>query len=127
MTKKILVADDEPHIVKLIDNRLRANGYEVITAINGEECLNKAMSEKPDLIILDIMMPKMNGYNTIIALRQIIENTGGMSKIPVIILTARAGSEVKELFDREEIEDYILKPFTTEDLIRKIKEIFKEG
>ena len=124
--KKILIVDDEPHIVKIVSNRLIANNYEVITANDGEECLNKAVAEKPDLIILDIMMPKMDGYNTLIALRETLETIVGMSKIPVIILTARPDSEVKELFDKEEIEDYIVKPFKPEDLLAKVEKAVRK-
>ncbi|MFH1239582.1 MAG: response regulator [bacterium] len=121
--KKILVVDDDLYIIKVIKSKLEANNYEVFTAGDGEECVKKVLSEKPDLIILDIMMPKMDGYNTLITMRQMIEGTEEKARIPVIILTARAESEIKNLFDREEIEDYIVKPFSPGDLLGKIEEI----
>ena len=62
MPKKVLVVDDEPQIVLLVSGRLKANGFEVIEASNGEEGLRKAKSERPDLILLDIMMPRMDGF-----------------------------------------------------------------
>jgi CheY-like chemotaxis protein len=125
--KRILVVDDEPHIIKLLESRLKAHNYEVITARDGEECLKKLVSEKPNLVILDIMMPKMDGYSTLIAMREMREVTEELPKIPVIVLSARADSRVRELVEREEIEGYILKPFKADQLLEEIKKIFGGG
>ena len=62
MAKKILIVDDEPNIVKMLESRLKANGYEVVTARDGQEAIEKVASDSPDLIILDLMLPKIDGY-----------------------------------------------------------------
>src|SRR5512136_607325 len=122
---KILVVDDEPHIVMLIKSRLIANNYEVITANDGQECLKKLVSEKPDLLILDIMMPKMDGYSVLVAIKEMREMTQDMPEIPVIILTARVEGRIKELVEQEQIQAYLVKPFDSKELLKTI-ETFKD-
>jgi len=121
---KILVVDDEPHIVMMIKSRLIANNYEVITANDGQECLQKLVSEKPDLLILDIMMPKMDGYSVLVAIKEMREIRGDMPQIPVIILTAAVEPRIKELVEQEQIGAYMLKPFDSKELLKTI-ETFK--
>lgn len=124
--KKILVVDDEPHIVLLVKSRLEANNYKVITAQNGEEGLEKLISEKPDLIILDIMMPKKDGFDTLVAMKELnAASEEELPKVPVIVLTARMDTRIRELIEKEEIEGYLIKPFKSEELLEKIKEIFE--
>ncbi len=123
MVMKILVVDDEPHIVRLIKSRLEANNYQVVTANNGKECLEKLASEKPDLIILDIMMPEMDGYSTLIAMKEMRAITGEMPQTPVIILTARVDAKVRELVEKEQIQAYLLKPFDAKVLLETIEKI----
>jgi CheY-like chemotaxis protein len=122
---KILVVDDEPHIVMLIKSRLIANNYEVITANDGQECLKKLVDEKPDLLILDIMMPKMDGYSVLVAIKEMREMTGDIPEIPVIILTARVEARIKELVEQEQIQAYLVKPFDSKELLKTI-ETFKD-
>ena len=119
--KKILVVDDDPNIVKLIKTRLEANNYEVITAEDGEECMQKLSSEKPDLIILDILMPKADGYNVLIGMKEFKALTGEIPIVPVIVLTALSDPRVKNMIEKEEIRDYIVKQFNAQELITKIK------
>jgi CheY-like chemotaxis protein len=121
--KKILVVDDEPHILALVKTRLQANGYQVITAVDGEECLKKVVSDNPDLIILDVMMPKMDGYSTLIALKEMKAAGEYILSIPVIMLTARGEPRIKELIEKEDIRAYILKPFDAKALLETIKNI----
>lgn len=113
--KKILLADDEPDFVKPLKERLEANNYNVITAFNGQEALIKAGAEKPDLILLDILMPKMDGYTALRELKKKEET----KNIPIIILTAKTG--MKDLFGVEGIKDYIMKPFEDDDLLLRIQ------
>ena len=122
MAKKILIADDEPNIVKLVKVRLESNGYEVISAASGTECINKIVQEEPDLVILDIMMPKMDGYDTLIAMREMFAENEDEPP-PVLIMTARADSRIRDLLENEEVRGYIIKPFKAEELLTKIKEI----
>ena len=118
-TKKILVADDEQQLALAVKIRLQSKGYTVVTASDGQQALQLAEQEKPDLIILDVLMPVMDGYS---CLRE-INTRFGRGKIPVIILTAR--DRMKDLFELEGVEDYVIKPFDHEDLLVRIERVFK--
>ncbi len=126
MAKKILVVDDDPHIVSLIKTRFEANDYAVITASDGDECIKKILSDKPDLVILDIMMPKVDGYNVLIGIKEIKAITGEIPEIPIIVLTAVGDPRVRDLVEKEQITDYILKPFNAADLLDKVKKALNE-
>ena len=118
-TKKILVADDEEQLALAVKIRLQSKGYQVVMASDGRTALNLAIQEKPDLILLDVMMPNMDGYS---CLREINAKLG-RGKIPIIVLTAR--DRMKDLFELEGIEDYVVKPFDHEDLMIRIERAFK--
>jgi DNA-binding response OmpR family regulator len=114
--KKILVAEDEPDIRGLVAFSLRYAGYEVIEAMDGQEALDKALSELPDLILLDVRMPKMNGYEVCGSLKA--EET--TANIPVLFLSARGQeSEIKKGLELG-AEEYILKPFAPNELYRRV-------
>lgn len=119
--KKILIADDEPEIVDIVKKML-GDKYEVIEAFDGEEALKKAKEEKPDLILLDILMPKMDGWETLKKLKEDEE----LKNIPVSMLTALplTPEDTREK-PIDKIENYIVKPFTKEILLRKIEDIFE--
>ncbi len=119
MPKTILVVDDEPVIVEITKRKLQEQGYEVMTAGNGEEALTQLGQKVPDLIILDIQMPKMNGYTFMIEKSKFPK----MVNIPVIVLTAY--NEMEPLFRRHGIKSYILKPLNLQELLDKITEIIK--
>ena len=118
-TKKILVVDDEQQLALAVKIRLQSRGYQVVTASDGQQGLELVERENPDLIILDVLMPVMDGYS---CLRE-INTRFGRSKIPIIILTAR--DRMKDLFELEGIEDYVIKPFDHEDLLMRIDRTFK--
>jgi DNA-binding response OmpR family regulator len=118
MSKKILVVDNEVDLVEMIKLRLEANDYEVIIACDGAEALEKIKNEKPDLIILDILMPRMSGYEFLRKLRKQKDST---KEIPVIIISAR--TRMKSLFDNWEISDFISKPFDAKELLLKIENV----
>ena len=117
--KRILIADDEEQLALALKIRLQSNGYEVTTVLDGQQALNVMSRQSPDLVILDVLMPVMDGYS---CLRE-INRRFGRAKIPVLILTAR--DRMKDLFDLEGIEDYIIKPFDHDDLLLRIDRIFK--
>jgi len=114
MAKKILVVDDEKNIVDIVAFNLHKEGYEVIVARDGEKGLEAFEKEKPDLIILDIMMPRMDGFE---ACRRIREK----SQVPIIMLTARA-EEVDRVLGLElGADDYVIKPFGVRELLARVK------
>jgi DNA-binding response OmpR family regulator len=123
MAKKILIVDDEPKIVMMVKNRLEASGYEVLTASDGQEGLDKARSQKPDLIILDVMLPKIDGYKVC----RMLKFDEAYKKISIIMFTARAQKEDEQLGKDVGADAYITKPFVAADLLAKIKELLKEG
>ena len=117
--KKILVVDDEEQLALAVKIRLQSRGYQVVTASDGQQALELAAQERPDLILLDVLMPVMDGYS---CLRE-INTRFGRGKIPVIVLTAR--ERMKDLFELEGIEDYVIKPFDHDDLLIRIDRAFK--
>lgn len=118
-SRKILIADDEPQLALAIKIRLQSKGYQVVTASDGQAALALAGQERPDLIILDVLMPVMDGYS---CLRE-LNTRFGRGTFPVIILTAR--DRMKDLFELEGIEDYVIKPFDHEDLLLRIERVLK--
>ncbi|HZM14479.1 MAG TPA: response regulator [Candidatus Krumholzibacteria bacterium] len=116
---KILVVDDEVYILHILDFILGAENYDVVTATNGEQALQKVREEKPDLVILDIMMPKLDGYETC----RMIKKDPATKNIPVILLTAK-GREVDQKLGREVgANDYMTKPFSPSKLIERVQAI----
>ena len=114
MDRKVLIVDDEKNIVDIIAFNLKKEGYQVITASDGEEGVEKTLSENPDLILLDIMMPKMDGYE---ACRKIREK----KHTPIIMLTARAEEVDKVLGLEMGADDYVTKPFGVRELMARVK------
>jgi len=123
MAKKILIVDDEKDFVQTLSFRLKAENFDVITAHDGDSGLEKAKKKSPDLIILDIMMPNMDGYMVCKMLK--LEET--LKKIPVIMLTVQP-SELDEGASRDVGADaYMTKPFNPQALINKIRKLLGEG
>lgn len=114
MSKKILVIDDEKAIADIIKFNLKKEGYDVITANDGEEGITKVFTENPDLILLDIMMPKVDGYEVCKKVREKIST-------PIIMLTARAEEVDKVLGLELGADDYVTKPFGIRELIARVK------
>jgi len=119
MKKKILIIEDEEHLVELLKFRLESCGYAVDVAVDGEDGLEKIDIMKPDLVILDIMMPKMNGYEAL----KIIRKNDSMKDIPVIILTAYTQKgDIKRALDLG-ANAFIAKPFEPKVLLTEVKKI----
>lgn len=117
IAKKILVVDDNPNIVKLLEYRLKANEYEVITAHDGEEALDKVRQMKPDLMILDVVIPKIDGYKVLSILRADEQ----YKDIPVVMLTAHGQAKDVEKGLELGAVSYITKPFKPDVLLGVIK------
>ncbi|MCC6402532.1 MAG: response regulator [Fimbriimonadaceae bacterium] len=116
---KILVCDDERHIVRLIQVNLEKQGYQVVTAYDGKEGLEKVKAEKPDLLVLDVMMPYMDGFEVLKTLRREPET----ESLPVIMLTAKA--QDKDVFEGYHYgaDMYLTKPFNPMELVSFVKRI----
>ncbi|MBL8064461.1 MAG: response regulator [Chthonomonadaceae bacterium] len=119
MPLKILVCDDERHIVRLIQVNLEKQGWQVVTAYDGKEGLEKVRSEKPDLCVLDVMMPYMDGFEVLKAIRREPET----DSLPVIMLTAKA--QDKDVFEGYHYgaDMYLTKPFNPAELVSFVKRI----
>ena len=117
--RKILVVDDEQQLAMAVKIRLQSRGYQVATANDGQQALAAIEADRPDLVILDVLMPVMDGYS---CMRE-INSRFGRGQIPIIILTAR--DRMKDLFDLEGIADYVVKPFDHEDLLTRIERALK--
>ncbi len=121
--KKVLVVDDEVHIVHVVAIKLRNNGYEAIVAGNGAEAYELAINEKPDIIIADYMMPVMSGLELIEKLRA----TEKTKDIPIILLTARNFAIDDEKQQQLHISQCITKPFSPKELLRIIEDVIYQG
>ncbi len=119
---KILVVDDEVYIVHILDFSLRMEGYEVVTALDGEQALEKVKSDRPDLVVLDIMMPKLDGYDTCKRLKANPET----HDIPVILLSAKGRNVDQRMGFEAGADDYITKPFSPRKLVEKINSILAQ-
>jgi len=113
---KILVVDDEIYIVHILDFSLGMEGYEVLTASDGEQALETAQREQPDLIVLDIMMPKLDGYETC----KLLKTDERTRQIPVILLSAKGRHTDQKIGYEVGADDYITKPFSPRKLVERI-------
>ena len=116
---RLLVVEDEPNILELLSASLRYAGFEVITAAGGTEAVQAAQRHRPDLIVLDVMLPDMDGFDVIRRLR------GGGARIPVVFLTARDGTDDKIRGLTLGGDDYVTKPFSLEEVIARIKAVLR--
>lgn len=119
--KRILVVDDEIYIVHILEFSLTMEGYSILTASDGEEALRVIDSERPDLVVLDIMMPKLDGYEVCRRLRQDEQ----FSELPVILLSAKGRPIDREAGLKAGADDYITKPFSPRKLLEKIRELLE--
>jgi two-component system phosphate regulon response regulator PhoB len=118
---KILVVDDEPDAVELIKFNLKAAGYEVTTAADGDEALKKARALLPDLIVLDLMLPEVDGLEVC----KILRRDPKVSAIPIIMLTAKAAEIDRVLGLELGADDYVTKPFSPRELVLRIKRLLR--
>ncbi len=118
---RLLLVDDEPNIVELLSASLRYAGFEVATAVNGTEALKVAREFRPDLLVLDVMMPGLDGFDVIRRLR----STG--DRLPVLFLTARDATEDKVTGLTLGGDDYVTKPFSLEEVLARIRAILRRN
>ncbi|MHC4622593.1 MAG: response regulator [Planctomycetota bacterium] len=117
--KKVLVVDDEIHIVHVVAIKLRNNGYEVLTAANGAEAFEQACRERPDILVTDYQMPVMSGLELVAKIRQ----NDATKDIPVILLTARSFAIEDDQKQQLDISECLSKPFSPKELLRSIEDV----
>ena len=120
MPQTILIVDDEKRLVSLVESYLTQEGYRVATAYNGKEALTVAQKEKPDLIILDIMMPEMNGYDFMHVHR-------AKNDTPIIMLTAKVDDDDKIIGLELGADDYVVKPFKPRELMARVRNVLRRA
>lgn len=116
--KKVLVVDDDADLAKMLKVSIEAEGYEFMGAMEGKEMLEVLKTKKPDVILLDIMLPNMDGYSVLREMRKHEK----YANIPVIILSAKEKKKMGDLFALEKVAFFVEKPFDTKELMEKIKE-----
>ena len=119
MAKKILITEDSPTILEILKSVLVEEGYEVIAASDGQQALNLAKTEKPDLMVLDLMLPKIDGYKVC----RMLKFDEKYKDIPIIMLTARTNETDEKLGKEVGADAYIKKPFQPEVVIDEIKKL----
>jgi len=120
MAKTIMVVDDEKRLVSLVESYLTQEGYRVVTAYNGKEALAVAQKDKPDLIVLDVMMPEMDGY-------EFMRRHRAENNTPIILLTARVDDEEKVIGLEVGADDYMTKPFRPRELVARVRAVLRRA
>ena len=121
MPKRILVVDDDPVIVRMLESKLQSNGYEVITSQEATNGLEIAIKEFPDLIILDVMMPIVNGYNFC----RLLKSQEKHKDIPIMMLTSRSEAEDRRIGKEVGADAYVLKPFNIDELLGTVRSLLR--
>ena len=119
MSKKVLIVDDEEDIVETIKFVLEAQGYDCLCAYDGESGLKKAKEKNPDLMVLDVMMPNINGFK----ISRLLKFDAKYKDIPIIMLTARSQKEDKIIGEETGADIYMTKPFEIEELVNNVKQL----
>jgi two-component system, OmpR family, alkaline phosphatase synthesis response regulator PhoP len=121
MNKKILIVDDEQDIVESLKFVLETSGYECFSAFDGEEGLKLAKEILPDLIILDVMMPKINGYK----ISRLLKYDNKYKDIPILMITARSQDSDKQIGEETGVDEYITKPFELNEVLDRVEKYLK--
>jgi DNA-binding response OmpR family regulator len=121
LTGTVLVADDDADIVRFVEVNLRLEGFQVLTARDGQEALTKALDLQPDVVLLDVLMPRIDGYTVCARLRE--DHRG--AAIPVILLTANFISADEEVARRAGADDFVVKPFDPYELMARVKALLR--
>lgn len=119
MTTRVLIAEDEPHIVESLSFVLRRSGYEVSSVLDGEEAMQRIRSERPDMVILDVMLPKLNGFEV---LKQ-VKSDPLLQSIPVIILTAKGQAHDRRMAEEIGVDGFMTKPFSNRDIVDEVRRL----
>ena len=122
MSKRVLIVDDEPDVLRLVALRLKKSGYEILAASDGKEGFDIISSEKPDLVLLDLRLPNMDGVD----ICKQVKNDEVLRHIPIILFTATSDIEVADKAKEAGANDYMVKPFEPDELLEKISGIIQD-
>lgn len=117
MATRVLIAEDDPNIVESLSFVLSRDGFEVSAALDGEEALRRMRSDPPDLMILDVMLPKRNGFEIL----KLLKSDPALRAIPVIVLTAKGQLQDRRMAEQLGVEDFMTKPFSNTDVVHAVR------
>lgn len=119
MITRVLIAEDEPHIVESLSFVLQRSGYEVSSVLDGESAMTRLRSDPPDMVILDVMLPKLNGFEVLKRLKSDPE----LRSIPVIILTAKGQSQDRRMAEEIGVDGFMTKPFSNREIVDEVRRL----
>ena len=117
MATRVLIAEDDPNIVESLSFVLSRDGFEVSAALDGEEALRRMRNDPPDLMILDVMLPKRNGFEIL----KLLKSDPALRAIPVIVLTAKGQPQDRRMAEALGVEDFMTKPFSNTDVVHAVR------
>ncbi|MCW5839584.1 MAG: response regulator transcription factor, partial [Anaerolineales bacterium] len=120
MNQRILIVDDEPRFIRLIEANLQTEGYQILQAKDGKQAVEQAANGKPDLVLLDVMMPEMDGFQACERIRQ-------FSNVPIIMLTARGEEDQRIRGLNLGADDYIVKPFSAGEMLARVRAVLRRA
>ncbi|MCW5875134.1 MAG: response regulator transcription factor [Anaerolineales bacterium] len=120
MAERILIVDDEPRFLRLIEANLQTEGFEIIKANDGKQAVDEAVNQKPDLILLDVMMPEMDGFQACQRIRE-------FSNVPIIMLTAKGDEDQRIQGLNLGADDYIVKPFSAGEMLARVRAVLRRA
>jgi DNA-binding response OmpR family regulator len=120
MSERILIVDDEPRFIRLVEANLETEGFEVLKAKNGKLAVELVASENPDLVLMDVMMPELDGFGALERVRE-------FSQVPIIMLTAKADEEHRVRGLNLGADDYIVKPFSANEMLARVRAVLRRG
>jgi DNA-binding response OmpR family regulator len=121
MTIRVLIAEDEPHIVESLSFVLGREGFDVSAVLDGESVLEQLRSHRPDVVILDVMLPQLNGFEVL----KRIKSDPALSAIPVIILTAKGQAQDRRMAEEIGVDGFMTKPFSNRDIVEEVRRLTK--
>ena len=117
MATRVLIAEDDPNIVESLSFVLSRDGFEVFAALDGEEALRRMRNDPPDLMILDVMLPRRNGFEIL----KLLKSDPALRAIPVIVLTAKGQPQDRRMAEALGVEDFMTKPFSNTDVVHAVR------
>ena len=121
MNKKVMLVEDDPDLAEVVMHRLRESGFEVVHCTDGENALREVKLAPPDLLILDVFLPAVDGYSVLRAIKDFLHKTKGIDDLPVIVITGR-GALMKDMFKLEGVREFLQKPFEAARLVDAVKQ-----